>query len=233
MRTAADPRRYRVVSALCLLFALCFGTFHRVSGQPSEVLHVYLARHGQTDWNLEHRLQGGTDIALNALGRRQAAQLAERMRGIRLDAVYASPLSRSRETAEIAHGSVPLTIMAGLAERRLGKFEGLRTDQADPGAAQEYERRSQEPDDSLDGGESVNQFFDRVRGAVTEIRARNPSGTILIVGHGVTNQMIVRALLGLSAPQARSFQQANDELYLIDVERGRPSRLWKLIDLGG
>ena len=227
-----EPRRCSLVSALCLLLGLCFGTF-RVSGEPPAVLHIYLARHGQTDWNLEHRLQGGTDIALNALGRRQAAQLAERMRGIRLDAVYASPLSRSRETAEIAHGSVPVRIVAGLAERRLGKFEGRRTDQSDPGAAQEYEKRSQEPDDSLDGGESLNQFFERVRAAIAEIRARNPSGTILIVGHGVTNQMIVRALLGLSAAQGRSFQQANDDLYLIDVERGGPSRLWKLIDLGG
>jgi broad specificity phosphatase PhoE len=231
MRTV-EPRGRRAVSALCLLLGLSFGAFHRVSGEPLEVLRIYLARHGQTDWNLEHRLQGGTDIALNALGRRQAAQLAERMRGIRLDAVYASPLRRSRETAEIVHGSVPVTIVAGLAERRLGKFEGRRTDESDPGTAQEYERRSQEPDDSLDGGESVNQFFERVRAAIAGIVSRNPSGTILIVGHGVTNQMIVRALLGLSAPQARSFQQANDELYLIDVERGRPSRLWKLIDLG-
>jgi broad specificity phosphatase PhoE len=66
---------------------------------------------------------------------------------------------------------------------------------------------------------------------VTAIRTGRASGTILIVGHGGTNQMIVRTLPDLSTQQAQSFEQANDDLYLIELGRGSPARLWKLIDL--
>jgi probable phosphoglycerate mutase len=214
-----------------VLLLLLLGASHAVSGQSSSVLRIYLARHGQTDWNADHRLQGTTDTVLNSAGRAQAARLAERLRGLEIDAVYSSTLRRSLETANAVRGSVPLEALAGLNERRLGMFEGRRVDATDPVTAREYARRSQEPDDTLDGGESLTQFFDRVRATVTAIRTGRASGTILIVGHGGTNQMIVRTLLDLSTQQAQSFEQANDDLYLIELGRGSPARLWKLIDL--
>jgi 2,3-bisphosphoglycerate-dependent phosphoglycerate mutase len=214
-----------------ILLLLLVGASHAVSGQSPSVLRIYLARHGQTDWNVDHRLQGATDTVLNGAGREQAAKLAERLRGLKMDAVYSSTLRRSLETANTVRGSVPLEALAGLNERRLGMFEGRRVDATDPVAAREYARRSQEPDDTLDGGESLTQFFDRVRATVMAIRSQRPSGTILIVGHGGTNQMIVRALLGLSAQQAQSFEQANDDLYAIDLGPGSPARLWKWIEL--
>jgi probable phosphoglycerate mutase len=216
-----------------ILLLLLVGASHAVSGQSPSVLRIYLARHGQTDWNADHRLQGATDTVLNGAGREQAAKLAERLRGLKMDAVYSSTLRRSVETANTVRGSVPLEALAGLNERRLGMFEGRRVDATDPLAAREYARRSQEPDDTLDGGESLTQFFDRVRATVMAIRSQRPSGTILIVGHGGTNQMIVRALLGLSAQQAQSFEQANDDLYAIDLGPGSPARLWKWIELCG
>jgi 2,3-bisphosphoglycerate-dependent phosphoglycerate mutase len=214
-----------------ILLLLLVGASHAVSGQSPSVLRIYLARHGQTDWNADHRLQGATDTVLNGAGREQAAKLAERLRGLKMDAVYSSTLRRSLETANTVRGSVPLEALAGLNERRLGMFEGRRVDATDPVAAREYARRSQEPDDTLDGGESLTQFFDRVRATVMAIRSQRPSGTILIVGHGGTNQMIVRALLGLSAQQAQSFEQANDDLYAIDLGPGSSARLWKWIEL--
>ena len=84
-------------------------------------LRIYLARHGQTDWNVEGRMQGGTDIPLNATGRQQAAALKDHLKDVRFDAVYSSTLSRSRETAEIVRGQVPLTSLAGLGERAIRK----------------------------------------------------------------------------------------------------------------
>jgi probable phosphoglycerate mutase len=216
------------ILSLCLVLLSVSGS--RGTGQSPATLRIYLARHGQTDWNVEHRLQGSTDTQLNGTGREQAGKLAGRLRGVRLDAVYSSMLRRSRETAEIVRGSVPLRTLAGLNERRLGTFEGRKVDASDPITSRDYERRSQDPDDTLDGGESLTQFFERVRAAVSGIRAQHPSGAILIVGHGGTNQMIVRTLLGLSADEARSFEQANDELYLIELDPAQAVRLWKLAD---
>ena len=108
---------------------------------------------------------------------------------------YSSTLSRSRETAEIVRGQVPLTSLAGLGERRFGKFEGLLSNAPDTGP--EFQRRRWDPQDALDGGESWVAFTDQVRSALQTIRTKHPSGAILIVGHGGTNQAILQILLGL------------------------------------
>lgn len=194
---------------------------------PEGTLRIYLARHGETDWNAERRLQGWIDTSLNQDGRQQAALLGERLKGIRLNALYSSTLARSRQTAEIAAAQVPLFVLADLRERNLGKFQGLRED--DPVVGPEYVKRSRDPDDELDGGESLNQFFARVKGAVERIRRENASGTVLIVGHGITNRMVLRALLNLTFDQAMSIQQANDELYVVEINPGTGTKLWKLI----
>ena len=220
----------RLVSLLCLSVFVILFPDHPVSAQSTGTLRIYLARHGETDWNAERRLQGATDTALNSTGRQQAAKLAERLKGVRLDAVYSSTLSRSRDTAELVRGEVPLKSLAGLNERRIGKFEGKKLDRnSDPATAQEYPKRSRDPDDELDGGESLNQFYERVRATFGDIRSQHISGAILIVGHAITNQMILRVVFGLTLQQATSIRQANDELYLIELDAGNPPRLWKLI----
>ena len=178
------------------------------------------------------KLQGQSDTHLDEKGRAQAAQLAEALRGVPLDAAYSSTLSRSRETAEAARGSTPLTALDGLREQALGKFEGLALAGNDSTAVAEYQRRSKDPDDALDGGESTNQFYARVRTTVQTILERHPSGTILIVGHSGTNQMILRVLFELEPAQAASIRQANDEIYLIERDPGGQPRLWKRITAG-
>jgi 2,3-bisphosphoglycerate-dependent phosphoglycerate mutase len=226
---SASSMRERLCVFCVLLLLLPAATGLATGQKSSGNLQIYLARHGQTEWNADHRLQGSADIALNNTGRIQAAQLASRLADIHFDAVYSSALARSRTTAEIVRGGVPLTIVPGLNERRLGAFEGRRTDAADPVAAEAYSKRSQDPNDELDGGESLTMFYDRVRTALAQIVSRHPFGTILIVGHGGTNQMIVRSLLGLSPAQAASIQQANDDLYVIQLDAGHHARAWKLV----
>jgi broad specificity phosphatase PhoE len=192
-------------------------------------LRIYLARHGETAWNLEHRQQGWTDIPLDETGKKQAEALRELLRGIHLDRVYSSTLARSRTTAETAAAGAPLESLPQLRERNLGKFQGLRTDGSDPAVKAEWERRIADPEDDLDGGESRSRHYQRVESAVRSILSSHPSGTVLIVGHGGTNQMILRLLLGLDDAQAREIDQANDEVYLIEIAPGHPPRLWKRI----
>ena len=123
-----------------------------------------------------------------------------------------------------------MTSLRDLGERRFGKFEGRLT--SDPESGPELQRRLWTPDDSLDGGESLNAFRERVRTAMDTIRRQHTSGSILVVGHSYTNRMILSIVLGLTVEQMRSFEQANDELYLIELESGSSPRLWKLITSG-
>jgi broad specificity phosphatase PhoE len=227
IRESRPPRNVQVLLLiLALLSALPVGA-RQQSARPASTLRFYLARHGETDWNREGRTQGAQDIPLNNTGRQQAQRLKERLAGVRFDAVYASSLRRSRETAEIVHGEVPITILPDLAERRFGKFEGRVTTNTNDG--DELQRRMWLPDDSLDGGESLNALKERARDVVNRIRMEHPSGSVLIVGHSYTNRMILSAIFNLSTDQIRSFEQANDELYQIELEPGIVPHLWKLI----
>jgi len=225
------PCRSHLRLTLCaLLLALVTSTSASAQLKPvpaPSTLRIYLARHGQTDWNLEGRTQGGIDTALNDTGRRQAQDLTARLAGIPFDAIYSSTLQRSRETADLVRGQRQVTSLPGLGERRFGRFEGRLT--SDPQTGPELERRMWSPDDSLDGGESLNTFRDRVRTALDTIRKKHPRGSVLIVGHSYTNRMILSIVLGLSIEQMRSFEQSNDELYLIELESGNSPRLWKLV----
>ncbi len=189
-----------------------------------QTLRIYLARHGETTANVERRVVGQLDSALTDRGVAQAALLRERLRGIPLDGVYASPLSRSTLTAGIAGGGRPVRTLRALMERHQGRFQGQLAD-ADPGFAQ----RMTLPGDDLDGGETMFQLAERARAALRSIRQLQPQGTVLVVGHFLTNQMLLKELLGISVERAMTITQGNDELYLVEVTVGRPVRLWKLV----
>src|SRR5919112_3187296 len=106
---------------------------------------LLLARHGETDWNRELRIQGSSDIELNELGRRQAQGLAQELTDVDLDAIYASDLARARQTAEAVaatHG-LEVKLDSRLRERSFGSWEGLTRDDLDampPGSHHDGER---------------------------------------------------------------------------------------------
>ena len=84
---------------------------------------LYIMRHGQTDWNLQHKLQGKTDIPLNEAGRTMAENARQKYRDIHFDVCYCSPLKRARETAEILlrGRDVPVITDDRLAEMDFGR----------------------------------------------------------------------------------------------------------------
>ena len=94
---------------------------------------LLLARHGETDWNREFRIQGSSDIELNELGRKQAHALAQELEHVELDAIYSSDLSRARATAEAVAASHGLEVRLDprLRERSFGSWEGLTREDID------------------------------------------------------------------------------------------------------
>lgn len=206
-------------------------TSFAVVAQEAATLRVYLARHGQTDGNLKGIAQGWTDTPLNETGLQHAAMLAERLRGVQLDAIYSSTLARSRMTAEtVAAGSpVKVTSLPGLREVFLGKWENIALN--DPVFKTRPPADKRGPED----GESGAQVAARVQEAVGGILKAHTSGTILIVGHAGANGYIMSNLLGVTRQEMAKFGQFvqdNDELYLIERTAGVRPRVFKFIPEG-
>ena len=187
-------------------------------------LRIYIARHGETSYNAEGRVQGQLDIPLNRRGLEQAEALRETLRGVRLDAIYTSPLVRNVTTAGIIADGRPVRVLSSLSERNQGRFQGLLA-----ASVADFARRMTDPRDDMDGGETTYQLETRARRALASIRRLNPSGSVLVVGHFLTNQMLLRELLKLPTERAMQITQANDELYLIELTPPLPARTWKLI----
>jgi len=221
--------RHQVTARCAAILVALAGLVGHSAAQEPATLRVFLARHGQTDGNLNRRAQGWTDTPLNETGRTHAALLAERLAGVRLDAIYSSTLSRSRETAQaVAAGrKVTVTSLPGLREIGLGRFEDLALD--DPLLKQ----RPRGEERGSDDGESPGQVTARVNGAIADIRKTHPSGTILIVGHAGANGYVLRALLQMTAQQMGQVGvQDNDELYVIELPQGFKPRVFKFIPVG-
>src|SRR4029079_14367922 len=142
------------------------GTRQRYRWRMTEIL---LARHGETDWNSGRRVQGHTDIPLNARGIEQAKALAAQLAGERLTAVFSSDLSRALETARggaAAHG-LEVTIDPRLREKNFGTWEGLTV-------VEIAERFPDAQRGQWGDGETTEEVARRVRGVLERIRELHP-----------------------------------------------------------
>lgn len=182
-----------------------------------------LARHGETEWNSERRLQGQTDIALNAQGEEQARQLAEALRlsGLKFDVVYTSSLQRALDTARPIAKTLGLKVTAlpELQERHFGALQGLRIDEAAraiPDLWQVYVDRL--PDHELEGGESLNQFTKRVREVLRSLHRQHGGQTILVIAHGGVLDAIHRIASGQSIQTQRMVLVPNASLNWITFD---------------
>ncbi|MEZ5933825.1 MAG: histidine phosphatase family protein [Alphaproteobacteria bacterium] len=187
---------------------------------------LYLARHGQTEWNLERRLQGGRDSPLTKLGERQAKAVAASLEATVPALVLASPLGRAKKTAEIIGRAlgVPIEHDPRLGEMRMGEAEGLTLAQVDaawPGFRDERERDKWHirwPD-----GENYEDADRRIQGLVSErvlpALADAASGPLLVVGHETINMVLLGRLLGLEPAMTMRIGQPNHVLYRVDGRR--------------
>lgn len=177
-----------------------------------DATRILAIRHGQTAWNAASRIQGHTDIELDALGRWQAERLAEALAGQPLDAVYSSDLTRARQTAEplAKRAGLALCIDRGLRERGFGDFEGLsfvQVEQRWPDQAERWRRR--DPDFGPGGGEVLRDFRDRVVAAVERLAQAHRGRCIVLVTHGGVLDLLYREATRLALNAPRTWQLAN------------------------
>jgi probable phosphoglycerate mutase len=177
-----------------------------------DVTHIVAIRHGETDWNNQQRVQGHTDIGLNARGQAQAARLPAALADVALAAVYSSDLSRARDTAAplALHQGLPLRLEADLRERCFGVFEGrtyAEIEDAWPAGASAWRRR--DPDFAPEGGESLSQFQARCARIAVTLAQRHPGATIALVAHGGVLDALYRHASGVGPSAPRTWQLAN------------------------
>ncbi|KGM95561.1 phosphoglycerate mutase [Clostridium novyi A str. 4552] len=157
---------------------------------------IYLTRHGQTEWNLNKRLQGWKNSPLTELGISQAKALRERLKDVEIDVIYSSPIERAYKTAEIVKGNKNIEIIKhdGLKEFNYGDWEGLTIDEIEknPMYSQELDNLFNNPNEYKSfGGETYDKLIDRIDITMNEILKKNTDKKILIVTHGMTLKVLL------------------------------------------
>lgn len=153
-------------------------------------MQLYVLRHGTTLWNLEHKIQGATDIPLHEIGREEALLIREKVRDLPIQAIYTSPLKRALETAQLIHPdpTIPCIVDRALQEVSFGDWEGKTWDEVQG----EYPTLLKQIPSSgyIDppGGESFQQAAQRICPFVDSLREKGENCLL------VTHKAVVRFL---------------------------------------
>ena len=189
-------------------------------------MELYLIRHGAIQGVQKRQYNGHRDVPLSDIGRAQLSRLAAFLKErIVLDAIYASDLSRSVESAGIIAEpqSLPPTLLPAFRERNFGAWEGMTFDEI---AAQDHDAFYAWARDPLHyspvGGESTISVSDRVMPALTELRVRHEGQKIALVAHGGVNRVIICKVLGIQLQNIFRIEQDYGALNIIEFLKEMP-----------
>jgi len=190
---------------------------------------VFLVRHGATVLTVEDRYAGSFDAALSDEGRSQARALGTRLAEEPLAAVYASPMSRTLDTARLIVGTrdFAVAVLPELRETDHGHWEGKTRDEVQTKFADEYARWERDPFTfAPTGGETGLQVLARALPAFLSIVERHAGAAVLVVSHKATIRLVVGELLGV---ELRGYRDRLDQspcgLNILDVKPGGQARL--------
>ncbi len=184
---------------------------------------LVLIRHGETKWNTEHRMQGQTDIPLNANGVKQAKRIAKQLNGYPIQRFYSSPLKRAYRTAHTVrahHSDAPLTTHDDLKERSFGDCEGMTYDEIThrfPVMA--FDRSWDHPYCQIPGGERLIDVYRRGIRFMRELIENERGKTVAIVAHGVIIRCIISYLMRFPLNANMFYELKNTSLTVIRVPR--------------
>ncbi|GGV29559.1 alpha-ribazole phosphatase [Actinomadura cremea] len=172
---------------------------------------LYLVRHGQTEWHADDRYAGVSDIALTPTGRDQAERLGEWAARARVDAVWASPLNRSRATAAPAATALnrPILIDGDLTELDFGSAEGRTLAELPPADVEAF--LADPVRGAFPGAEDPRKAVERGTAALRRAASRHRGEKVLVVAHNTLLRLTLCGLLGIDPSKYRTvFPQVRD-----------------------
>lgn len=174
---------------------------------------ILFVRHGQTDWNKEHRIMGGVDEPLNTEGREQAKKVRGVLKDEQLAVIFVSPLARAKETGDIiaqAHPDTPIIVADELRERDFGKYEGAVNDGNYFGLWDYQNGTIEDGEDSRAVLNRIAKFIDRIK--------LEYDGNALLVTHGGVGLMIEAYFSGIPDDgNMLKYASENAEVKVYDV----------------
>lgn len=180
------------------------------------MIELLLIRHGETEWNVEKRLQGHRDITLNREGVRQALALGRCLLDQQLDAIYSSDLQRALLTAQAiaAPRGMDIQLEKGLRERCFGAFEGLVHPEIDARYPEDYAAwQRRDIDARYPSGEfhaeTLREFAARTLACVERLASHAGHGRIAVVTHGGVLDTVYRRATGMAYELPRNFDVLN------------------------
>ncbi len=183
-----------------------------------------LLRHGETVWNRAGRLQGWQDSPLSEAGAAQAAALALRLAAEPIDLLVTSDLGRTRDTAAPIAARLGLAVVPdpGLRERCYGALEGLTWAEIERAHPAAYARLlARDADYVVPGGESANQFRDRVVAALERLARAHAGASIAVVTHGGVLGVVYRRARDIPLELPRTFAIPNGAVNRVRIGRRR------------
>lgn len=161
-----------------------------------KLMDIYLVRHGQTEWNVEERLQGWSDSPLTQAGRESAVALSQKLESRLPGKIYTSDLGRALTTAEILRGDrdIPILQRSELRELALGPWEGHCFKEVKAKETEKMDIYFNDPQNHhLEGVEDYHDLMDRIQKFMDEIKTLDED-FIVVVAHGVSIAAIVNII---------------------------------------
>ncbi len=176
-------------------------------------MKLYIARHGETPWNVENRVSGRTDVPLTEKGMEQARLLAHSAMGKGIELILSSPLLRARQTARAVSEAigVPIEIDERLIELDFGSFEG------GPRSDPEFQYTRAQFPTRYPGGESAFQLAHRVYSCLEDVKRKYAGKTVLLVCHGGVCRMVRSYFMDLTNDEYSYYFAPNAQLVEYDM----------------
>ena len=211
-------------------FGPCQG-YQKEQARVKMATQVTVIRHGETQWNVEGRIQGHQPVGLNNRGAEQALSVAKRLGEERFEALYSSDLPRAMETAREISRTNGMKILADsrLREWKLGILEGLSSEDAAVRYPVAYAAfRTEIPDYVVPDGESSRQRYERAVTCISDLALRHPGECIAVVSHGGILDDLYRYAGNIPLERPRDFQLFNASLNIFQIDGDR----WEIVSWG-